>query len=96
MNIVHFNNKIISGVLSQSSEEFDSSEDIYEAIGEILHEVSSNKTEDEIRNLCDKFHAILKPENDRINQKNQRTLDSPMQRKLSISSLQYVLILDIL
>jgi ATP-binding cassette, subfamily F, member 3 len=65
-------------VLSQSSEDFDNSDDIYEAIGEILHEISSNKTENEIRNLCDKFHAILKPENDKINQKNRRILDAPM------------------
>jgi ATP-binding cassette, subfamily F, member 3 len=65
-------------VLSQSSEDFESSEEIYEAIGEILHEVSSNKTEDEIRSLCGRFALILKPENDKINEKNRRILDAPV------------------
>lgn len=71
-------NILFSGVLGNSSEEFESGIDIYEAIGEILHEISNQKTEDEIRNLCDKFHEILKPENDKINEKNRRILDSPM------------------
>lgn len=66
-------------MLSSSVEDFDSSDEIYEAIGEILHEVASgDKTEDDIRLLCTKFHTILKPENEKINNKNRKILDAPM------------------
>lgn len=62
----------------KSVEDFDSSEDIFEAIGEILQEVSADKTEDDIRELCSKFHTILKPESDKINNKNNKVLDAPV------------------
>lgn len=66
-------------MLSSSVEDFDSSEEIYEAIGEILHEIAAgDKTEDDIRLLCSKFHTILKPENEKINNKNRKILDAPM------------------
>lgn len=62
-----------------SVEDFDSSDEIYEAIGEILHEIAAaDKTEDDIRLLCSKFHTILKPENEKINNKNRKILDAPM------------------
>lgn len=61
-----------------SVEDFESSEEIYEAIGEILHEVASDKTEDDIRSLCTKFHTILKPENELINNKSRKILDAPL------------------
>lgn len=65
-------------MLSSSVEDFDSSEDIYEAVGEILHEVAADRTEYDIRGLCSKFHNILKPENERINSKNRKILDAPV------------------
>lgn len=65
-------------MLSSSVEDFDSSEDIYEAVGEILHEVATDRTEDGVRELCSKFHNILKPENERINNKNRKILDAPI------------------
>ena len=39
----------ISGVLETSYEDFESGEDVYEAIGGVLHEVASDKTEDDIK-----------------------------------------------
>lgn len=77
---------VFSDVLS-SSEDFDCSDDVYEAIGEILHEVAGNKTEEEIRSLCTKFHLILKPENERLN-KNRRILEAPVQLGTMASNLQ--------
>lgn len=65
-------------MLSASLEDFDCSDDIYEAVGEILHEVSTGKSEEDIRSLCERFHAILKPENERINSNNRKILDAPM------------------
>ena len=39
---------IIPGVL-ESGDEFHSSNDVYEAIGEVLHDVASDRDEDSIR-----------------------------------------------
>lgn len=59
-------------------EDFETSDEIYEAVGEILHEVAGDKTENDIRLLCTKFHSILKPENEKINSKNRKILDAPV------------------
>lgn len=36
-------------VLENSADEFEDSEEVYDAIGAVLHEVSSDKSEDEIK-----------------------------------------------
>lgn len=64
--------------MSSSSEDFSSGIEIYEAIGAILHEVSSQKSKNDIIELCDRFHEIIKPQNDKINEKNRRILDAPV------------------
>lgn len=61
-----------------NAEDFETSDDIYEAVGEILHEVAGDRTEDEIRSLCSRFHTILKPDSDRFNSRSRKILDSPM------------------
>jgi ATP-binding cassette subfamily F protein 3 len=37
------------GILENGAEDFENGNEIYEAIGEILHEVAANKTEDDIK-----------------------------------------------
>lgn len=39
----------IEGVISSGIDDFESSDDLYEAIGAILHEVSEQKSENDIR-----------------------------------------------
>lgn len=39
----------ISGILQSGTDEFESSEEIYDAIGGILHEVAADKSEDDIK-----------------------------------------------
>lgn len=39
----------IEGVLSSGMEDFESSDDLYDAIGDILHEVANEKSENDIR-----------------------------------------------
>lgn len=39
----------IEGVLQNGADEFEDSEEVYEAVGEVLQEVSSDKSEEEIR-----------------------------------------------
>lgn len=69
--------RFVQDVLSSSYDDFEDAESVYEAIGEILHEVGGDKTEDEIRSLCVKFHMILKPESDKINS-SRKILDAPV------------------
>jgi ATP-binding cassette, subfamily F, member 3 len=64
-------------VLSSSCDDFEDAESVYEAIGEILHEVGGDKTEEEIRSLCVKFHMILKPDSEKINT-SRKILDAPV------------------
>lgn len=40
---------VFSGVLKNGADEFEDSEEIYEAVGEVLQEVSSDKSETDIR-----------------------------------------------
>jgi ATP-binding cassette subfamily F protein 3 len=39
----------VEGVLKNGADDFQDSEEVYDAIGEVLQEVSSDKTEDDIR-----------------------------------------------
>lgn len=65
--------------MSSGSDDFETSEDIFEALGEILREVSVDKTDNDIKNLCDKFHSILRSENEAKNSKTGKVLDAPIQ-----------------
>lgn len=41
-------------------EDFDSCEDVYDAIGDILQSVDIKKTENSIRDLCGQFYEMMK------------------------------------
>lgn len=41
--------RYFTGILKNGADDFEDSEEVYEAIGEVLHEISEDKTEDEIR-----------------------------------------------
>lgn len=62
-----------------SGDDFETSDDIFEALGEILREVSVDKTDNDIKDLCDKFHTILRAENEVKNSKTGKILDAPIQ-----------------
>lgn len=46
---LRFNRCVFAGILTEGIDDFESSDDLYEAIGEILNEVSLDKSEDDIR-----------------------------------------------
>ncbi|KAJ3642747.1 hypothetical protein Zmor_025504 [Zophobas morio] len=52
----------VEGVLENGADDFQDSEEVYDAIGEVLQEVSSDKTEDDIRNICNELLNMLKPD----------------------------------
>jgi ATP-binding cassette, subfamily F, member 3 len=63
--------RIFAGVLS-SAEDFENGDDIWEAVGEILCEVGSDKSDDDIKTICERFYTLLRPENDKINVKHKQ------------------------
>ncbi|KAK9873180.1 hypothetical protein WA026_021413 [Henosepilachna vigintioctopunctata] len=52
----------VEDVLENGAEDFENSEEVYEAIGEVLQEISKDKTENDIRNICEDLLNMLRPE----------------------------------
>ena len=67
------------GVLETSGEDFESGDDIFEAIGAVLQEVAIEETEDDIKELCDLLLHTLKPvSNGNANNSGRKLLDAPV------------------
>ena len=68
-----------SGVLEASCDDFESSEDVFEAIGGVLSEVS-DKSDSDLRKLCDQLMHLLKPnfQNGSVNKQEHKVLDAPV------------------
>ncbi|KAJ9575730.1 hypothetical protein L9F63_007376 [Diploptera punctata] len=60
----------VEGILESGAEDFEDSGELYDAIGAVLHEVAENKSEMDIRNICDKLLHIMKPEKANSNMKS--------------------------
>ncbi|XP_031620401.1 ATP-binding cassette sub-family F member 3-like isoform X2 [Contarinia nasturtii] len=67
----------IEGVLDSGMDDFDSSDDLYDAIGAILHEVSEEKSENDIRDLCEQLLCLMKPSENKKSG-TQKVLDAPI------------------
>ncbi|KAH8295760.1 hypothetical protein KR018_007764 [Drosophila ironensis] len=50
----------VVGVLSGSEEDFETCEDIFDAVGDILQSVDCDRPEESVRELCDQFFNIMK------------------------------------
>lgn len=50
---------IFSGMLEDGHDDFNTSEDLYDAIGGILQGTDDSKTDDEIKNICEKLHSLM-------------------------------------
>ena len=50
---------MLTGILGGGPEEFDTGDDIYDAIGHILQEMDTDKTEDDIREICDHMRDVM-------------------------------------
>lgn len=70
----------ISDVILTSGEDFESEEDVVDAIGAFLQECDEKKTEKDIQNLCGRVMGLLHDDsNGKANGGEQRILDAPMQ-----------------
>jgi len=54
----------VESVLETSGDDFESTDDLYEAIGEVLHEMEEEKSEKDIRDVCEQILRVLKPDLD--------------------------------
>jgi len=69
----------VESVLETSGEDFESADDIFEAIGAVLGEVANDKTEDDIKDLCDLLLHTLKPlSNGNAKNSGRKLLDAPV------------------
>lgn len=69
-----------TGVLTNSAEDFEDSAEIFDAIGEVLQEVANEKSEDDIKDICDKLWGIMRPNSNSVKKEN-RVLDAPVHLK---------------
>ena len=68
-----------SGVLETSGEDFENADDIFEAIGAVLGEVANEKTEEDIKELCDLLLHTLKPmSNGNAKNDGKKLLNAPV------------------
>lgn len=67
----------VEGVLKNGADDFRDVDDVYEAIGEVLQE-SAEKTEDEIKNICNELLKILNPSNASTQNGPARVLNAPV------------------
>ena len=52
----------IESVLETSGDDFESCDDFYEAVGEVLQEVVEDQNEEYIKDICDQIYRLVKPD----------------------------------
>ncbi|KAK2148716.1 hypothetical protein LSH36_486g02016 [Paralvinella palmiformis] len=67
----------ICGVLEDGTEDFESADDLYEALGTMLTQVAEEKEDGEIREICDRLFHVMKDGCDVPNDK-VKILDAPV------------------
>jgi len=81
-NINNDISEYVESVLEMSGDDFENVDDVYEAVGEVLHEVEMDNTEDDIRKVCAKLLDMMKPDhakNKKSNGSLQKMLNAPIQ-----------------
>jgi len=69
----------VESVLQNALDDFETEEDVYEAIGEVLQEVEADKTEDDVRDICVQVLNLLKPDAKKKTNGVQKMLNAPVQ-----------------
>lgn len=59
----------VEGVLTGSEEDFDTCDDIFDAVGDILQGIDGERSEENIRGLCDEFFSIMKNNSKNVERK---------------------------
>ena len=71
----------VESVLETCGDDFENTDDLYEAIGEVLHEMEVDKTEDDVKDICTQIMTLLKPDfgSKKVLNGQLRMLDSSVQ-----------------
>lgn len=73
----------IDSILENGLEDFEDVDDVYEALGEIFHDVSSGKSEQDIRNICRMIYCSISPNggisDPTLDEKEKRVLAAPVE-----------------
>ncbi|XP_069683697.1 ATP-binding cassette sub-family F member 3 [Periplaneta americana] len=79
----------VEGILTSGAEDFEDSGELYDAIGEVLHEVAEEKSEMDIRNICDKLLHLMKPEKTTmLNSGPAKVLNAPVHLATMAANLE--------
>ncbi|XP_020671424.2 ATP-binding cassette sub-family F member 3 isoform X2 [Pogona vitticeps] len=70
----------VTGVLHSGSSDFESVDDLFEAVGELLQDVSRDSKDDEdIRAICQRMYNTLHLDSENVQANRQLLLDAPIQ-----------------
>ncbi|XP_030072314.1 ATP-binding cassette sub-family F member 3 [Microcaecilia unicolor] len=70
----------VTGIVDSNSSDLESVDDLFEAVGELLQEVSGDSKDDEdIRDICQRMYSSLRLDSQRSQGQNQVLLDAPIQ-----------------
>ena len=69
----------VNGILGDSHDDFDDSDDIFDAIGDVLMQTDVSKSEDEIRQICKDLHDLLIGSKTGTTNGTRRMLNAPLQ-----------------
>ncbi|XP_078523216.1 ATP-binding cassette sub-family F member 3 [Lissotriton helveticus] len=70
----------VTGILSSSSSDFESEDDLFEAVGDLLQDVSRDVKDDvDIRDVCQRMYNILRLDGKSCMGQQQVLLDAPIQ-----------------
>ncbi|GFN91712.1 ATP-binding cassette sub-family f member 3-like [Plakobranchus ocellatus] len=81
-HIDHEISDYVNSVLDDGHEDFETSDDLFDAIGMMLQQVDESKTEEDIKEICDKLYSLLHQTSNgsgrNVNGHN-KVLDAPLQ-----------------
>uniref|UniRef100_A0A0C9RKD2 ABCF3_1 protein n=1 Tax=Fopius arisanus TaxID=64838 RepID=A0A0C9RKD2_9HYME len=81
---------MLSGILDSSKDDFEDGEEVYEAIGQVLHEVA-DKPEKEVRQICETLLAMLKGtsngEEGNIHEKRQNGMNKVLNAPVHLGAM---------
>ncbi|KAG9493842.1 hypothetical protein GDO78_001621 [Eleutherodactylus coqui] len=70
----------VTDVLDSGQSDFESENDLFEAVGELLQDVSGDtKDDDDIRDICQRMFRTMRMENHHVSSQAQVLLDAPIQ-----------------
>uniref|UniRef100_A0A0V0G5K9 ATP-binding cassette sub-family F member 3 n=1 Tax=Triatoma dimidiata TaxID=72491 RepID=A0A0V0G5K9_TRIDM len=81
----------VEGVLTNGIDDFEDSDELYDAVGGVLHEVGDGRSEDEIREICGRLLSLMRGEGTETNGENKngnKVLNAPVHLGSMAANLQ--------